>query len=127
MIPKVTQPLAKAIRTLEGWVFAVATAVPWVISLVPSTHLPTHVAAEWSAISAIGLGASRTALKIVSMVKGATGIAPAPVDLEALAKSVAEKIDISHLPTTEQLQAAIVEAIKLALQAAGVNPPPVPS
>lgn len=122
MVPKLTQPLSKAIRTLEGWVLAVATAVPWVISLVPSTHLPTHVAAEWSAITAVALGVSRTALKAVTVVKSATGIAPASVDLEALAASVAAKIDISHLPTTEQLQAAIAEAVKLALQAAGIQP-----
>lgn len=122
MVPKFTAPLTKAIRTLEGWVFAIATITPWVISLIPSTHLPTHVAAEWSTISAVALGASRSALKGVALVKGTTGINPASVDLESLAATVAAKIDIVHLPNTDQVKAMIDEAIKLALQATGTPP-----
>lgn len=123
MVPKLTQPLAKAIRTLEGIVLAASATVPWIVSLVNVHTLPPSVAVKWSAASAIALGVSRTALKVVAAVKGATGIQPMPVDIEALAASVAAKIDITHLPNTDQVKAMIDEAIKLALEAAGTPPP----
>lgn len=114
MNPVTTTPLKKAIRTLEGWVAAIATAVPWVVAIIDPNTLPPKIAAEWSAITAVALVVSRTALKAVAAAKGATGIDPAPIDLAALAAQVAAKIDITNLPTTSEVQAIVAEAIKLA-------------
>ena len=120
MIPKTTSPLTKSIRTLEGWVVAVAAAIPWVVALVNPHTLSPHLAAEWSSISAVALVVSRSALKAVAVTKTATGITPATIDLEALAAKTAGKIGVTQLPTTDQVKTIVADAATAASDPAGI-------
>lgn len=110
MIPKLSAPLVKAIRTTEGIVLAIAAAIPWVVTLVDPSKLPASVATHWSVYAAMALAVSRTAIKVVTALKGATGIEPAPVDTESLAQKVADKIHAT-VPTKAEITGAINAAI----------------
>lgn len=110
-----TTPLTKAIATLEGWLLAGAAVVPWVVSLIDPHTLPAHLAAEWSTISAIALGVSRTIIKGVAVAKTTTGVAPIPVDVEALAKNITAHIGVA-LPSTDALKQVVAEGVQLAQQ-----------
>ena len=70
MIPKLSAPLTKAIRTSEGVIVWVIGAALGIASAIPSTHLTTKEAG----ILASGIAAlhviSRTALKGVALIKG---------------------------------------------------------
>lgn len=107
-----TTPLTKAIATLEGIVLAGAAAVPWVVSLVDPATLSKPDAAKWSVASAVALGICRSAIKVVALVKTATGIGAAPIDVEALAKNVVAHAGVM-VPSTSELQKIVAEAIKL--------------
>lgn len=108
-----TTPLTKAVATLEGWLLAAATVVPWVVSLVDPGILPPKIAAEWSAISAVALGASRTIIKGVAVAKGATGITPNQIDVEGLARNLVAHAGVM-VPSTKELQAIVSEAVRVA-------------
>jgi len=76
LVPAKTSPLAKAIRTLEGWLLAAATVTPWVVGLIDPHTLPPNIAIKWAAASAIALAVSRTILKVAAIAKGETAVPP---------------------------------------------------
>lgn len=119
LVPSKTSPLVKAVRTLEGVLFAVATITPWVVSLINTNELSTANAAKWSTVSAIALGLSRTVIKAVTAAKSA-GLTPESFDIEGLAQSVASKIGIDKLPSTSDIQKIVADAIKDAQDPANI-------
>lgn len=112
MIPKLSAPLTKAVRTLEGIILAAAAVTPWIVSLVNPASLSHGAAAKWSVISGIALAASRTAIKAVTAIKSTTGITPESIDLDQLASNVAGKIGIDKLPTTADIKALLSDALQ---------------
>lgn len=111
LVPKITNPLAKGVRTLEGWLLTAASITPWVVTLVDPSRLPTKIAAEWSAITAVALGFSRAAPKVAALLNSVIGVTtPAAVDVESVAEKVAAKLH-SHIPTTADIKAAVNAAI----------------
>src|ERR1019366_10303156 len=93
MIPKLSSPFVKAIRTSEGILVWVISAVLGVASAIPTTHLTTKEAA----ILASGVAAlhviSRTALKITGVAKG-FGLAPTPFTPPAAVQNVVNEVPV---------------------------------
>lgn len=106
MIPKLSQPLTKAIRTTEGLLISAITVFEFVYSSIDPHRLSTKEAGILAAIQSGALVAQRMVIKAVALTKGGAQ----PYDVEALASNVAGKIGLT-LPSSAEFKQIINDAI----------------
>ena len=133
MVPKLSQPLSKAIRTSEGiaiWAINIALGIA---AAIPSTHLTVKEAGILATITTGLHVASRTALKVTAVAKAAglppiafapsAAVTAAVADAPALVTYAAE--DIAKAPTVNE---AIQQATTVVTDAQEIaSPTPVPA
>lgn len=90
MIPKLSQPLTKAIRTLEG-LLVVAANITLVVVPIVTTSLTAAQATKYGVILNVGFVFSRSLLKGIAVFGTQTGITQpvSPVALAAINKDAA--------------------------------------
>jgi hypothetical protein len=97
LVPRTTDPLTKFIRTGEG-VLVFAFNLAMVLVPIVSDALTPQEAVKWAAIVNAVTVVSRTGLKIVSLAKGITTVAPqqlnpnVTVDVQQLAAELAKQL-----------------------------------
>jgi hypothetical protein len=82
MVPKLTDPMVKFIRTGEGILIYLFNAAMVVIPILSNALSPAE-ALKWAAVVNVATVISRTGLKALTAVKGITGISPAIVSAPA--------------------------------------------
>jgi hypothetical protein len=78
MVPKLTSPLVKGVRTTEGILVLVFNVAMLVIPIITSA-LPAHLAAEFAMFTNVAYAVSRSALKAISALSQQTGITPSQI------------------------------------------------
>jgi hypothetical protein len=117
LIPKKTDPLGKFVRTGEG-ILVFAFNLAMLIVPIVSKALTPEQAVKWAGIVNGVAVISRTGLKIVSVVEGVTGTAPANVvskpvadDIDQLATAIAQNLpkDLAATPSIDQVGSQLEE------------------
>jgi hypothetical protein len=132
MIPKLSAPLSKAIRTSEGiavWAINIALGIA---AAIPNTHLTVKEAGILATITTGLHVASRTALKITAVAKAAglppiafapsAALAAGVADAPALVTYAAE--DAAKAPSVDE---AIAQAQTVVTDVQAIDSPPVPA
>lgn len=131
MVPKLSAPLTKLIRTLEGVIWLGAN-VALVVAPIVSSHVSPADSIQWGSIMNTVVFASRQALKGIAIAQGVVGppqqflSAQHLASVEAVAGQVAGDVagDVSQGATVEEVLAQITAAEQAAqtIQAATGTP-----
>ena len=101
MIPKLSNPLSKAIRTTEGILVSVINVALLVGAAIPHTGLSPEVAGILASVNTGLLVASRTSLKLSALSKG-LGLDPIPALGQARTGQIGKALgDVAAAVTTD--------------------------